>query len=130
MNLYAYIGNNSVMFVDPFWKEKNLINYMLWDEYIKILREDWSIAWIDAIFIEVKRLAKWDIDKTTDLFVSILKWTTNSDLEARQPLSLYKIWLEEIKFGILRLLSIYYIINELIILSLILFEFHGNLKIS
>ncbi|MCP4522695.1 MAG: hypothetical protein GY828_00590 [Candidatus Gracilibacteria bacterium] len=88
MNLYAYVGNNSVMFVDLMGLEKNLIKYMLGDEYIEKLRKEGSIAGIDAIFIEAKRLSSNDIDLASEWFATALMGTSNYQLELRQPLML------------------------------------------
>ena len=98
INLYAYVGNNPVMYVDLMGTEAKLIKYMFGDEYISIVRNKWSIAWIDAIFIEANRLSNNDVSKSAQRFANVLKGTTNRKLERRQPKSLWvlkwrdKVW--------------------------------------
>lgn len=83
--------------MDTIGREKKLIAYIQWDEYIDILHKNGSIAALDAIFIESKKLSKWELNQATEWFANVLWMFQSDDVINRQPLTLWDIaWRDKI----------------------------------
>ena len=105
INLYSYVGNNSVMFVDPSGLEKtmtreerfwDLHNYIIWNnDYLNAMKSWDYINAIDLLFLEAKKVSWDNAELTLRTFADVTVFS--SPFPSFEPIDAYETTMQDRK---------------------------------